>query len=65
MIKVHVLMHGKTLCGFGHGTLPGKWPKGHKWVAPGTRVIAPGIAAEFCDECSEQAQKIADTAMRT
>lgn len=41
---VHYLHHGRALCGFSPGVLPGQWPAGHMWT------YVNGIGGN-CEEC--------------
>ena len=44
-IVIHVLRHGRALCGFMPGVVPRSWPEHHKWVG------LSDIDEATCDSC--------------
>ncbi len=43
--RVHVLHHGRTMCGVFAGMVPRNWPDGHRWVS------LPDLGEATCPAC--------------
>lgn len=52
-LVVHVLHHGRVLCGFSD-KVPGEWPPGHRWIS-----IIDEWAHLNCEECRKRVREFA------
>jgi len=52
VVTIHVLRHGRALCGFMPGVVPGFWPEGREWI----RLEEAKDAT--CDACKRAAEEL-------